>query len=92
MHAATANSHGHGRGARQEQVPREQADQQEAEGALPTARHVGHAGRRWAGDIRFMNANAEAATPAAAGPNPQVSAKKAGSMVTTASSEPKVAK
>ena len=41
---------------------------------------------------RLMKANAEAAMPAALGPRPQVSAKKLGSIDTTASSEPNVAK
>ena len=41
---------------------------------------------------RFMKANAEAANPAALGPRPHVSAKKLGSIDTTASSEPNVAK
>ncbi len=41
---------------------------------------------------RFTKANAEAAMPAAVGPRPHVSAKNAGSIETTASSEPNVAK
>ena len=41
---------------------------------------------------RLTKANADAAMPAAVGPRPHVSSKKAGSIDTTASSEPKVAK